>query len=54
MNTNDHSATIDLSRFSERIGNLKRAKDIATGNQFNLEQNLSLGGKYLLVLELLP
>jgi glycosidase len=54
MNTNDHPATIDLSRFAERIGNFKRAKDISTGNEFNLEPNLSLGGKYLLVLELLP
>jgi glycosidase len=54
MNTNDHPATIGLSRFSERIGNFKKAKDIATGNTFQLEDNLSLGGKYLLVLDLLP
>jgi glycosidase len=54
MNTNDHPATIGLSRFSERIGNFKKAKDIATGNTFHLEDNLSLGGKYLLVLDLLP
>ncbi len=52
MNTNDHPATINLSRFSERIKNFQRAKDIATGNEFSLEPTLSMGGKYLLVLEL--
>ncbi|MEO6313530.1 MAG: alpha-amylase family glycosyl hydrolase [Chitinophagaceae bacterium] len=53
MNTNDNATTIDLSRFAERIKNYKRAMDVATGTVFNFENNaLTLGGKYLLVMEL--
>lgn len=52
MNTKDQSATIDLSRFSERIKDFKKAYDVATGAMFNLEPTLSIGGKYLLVMDL--
>jgi glycosidase len=52
MNTNNSSATIDLSRFSERIKDFTKAYDVATGVTFNLEPTLTLGGKYLLVMEL--
>jgi glycosidase len=52
MNTNDQSATIDLSRFSERMSGYTKALDVATGTIFNLEPSLTLGGKYLLVMEL--
>ena len=52
MNTNKNAATIDLSRFSERMNGFTKAKDVATGNSFNLEPTLSLGGNYLLVLDL--
>ncbi|MGB8192975.1 MAG: glycoside hydrolase family 13 protein [Chitinophagaceae bacterium] len=52
MNTNESNSTIDLSRFSERMNGFTKATDIATGNTFNLEPTLSLGGKYLLVMEL--
>ena len=52
MNTNDQSSTIDLSRFKERIKNFTRAYDVATGVTFNLEPTLTVGGKYLLVMEL--
>ena len=52
MNTNNQSATIDLSRFSERIKNFTKALDVATGVTFNLEPTLTLGGKYLLVMDL--
>ena len=52
MNQNNGSATIDLSRFSERIKNYTKALDVATGVTFNLEPTLSLGGKYVLVMEL--
>ena len=52
MNTNDQSSTIDLSRFKERIRNFTRAYDVATGATFNLETALTVGGKYLLVMDL--
>ncbi len=52
MNTNDHSSVIDLSRFSERMQQFKKAYDVATSTEFNLEKTLSLGGRYLLVMEL--
>jgi glycosidase len=52
MNTKDQSATMDLSRFSERIKDFKKAYDVATGATFNLEPSLSVGGKYLLVMDL--
>ena len=53
MNTNEGQATIGLSRFSERIKDYTKALDVNTGTTFNLENNsLTLGGKYLLVMEL--
>jgi len=52
MNSKDQSATVDLSRFNERIKNFTKAYDVATGTTFNLEPQLSIGGKYLLVMEL--
>jgi len=52
MNTTDQSATIDLSRFAERMNGFTKAYDAATGVTFNLEPKLTLGEKYLLVMEL--
>jgi len=52
MNTNDQSSTIDLLRFKERMRDFKKAYDIATGATFNLAPTLTVGGKYLLVMEL--
>ena len=52
MNTNENAATIDLSRFSERIKDNTKAYDVATGVTFNLEPTLTLGGKYVLVMAL--
>ena len=52
MNTNDQSATIDLSRFSERMKGFTKAVDVSTGKEFSPEPSLTLGGKYLLVLDL--
>jgi glycosidase len=52
MNTTDQSATIDLSRFAERMNGATKAYDVATGVTFNLEPKLTLGGKYLLAMEL--
>ena len=52
MNTRDQPATIDLSRFAERMNGSTKAYDVATGVAFNLEPKLTLGEKYLLVMEL--
>jgi glycosidase len=52
MNTGNQAATIDLPRFSERMQGYTKAYDVATGVTFNLEPKLTLGEKYLLVMEL--
>ena len=52
FNQDDNSKTIDLSRFSERIKDFKKAFDVATSTTFNLEPTLTLGGKYVLVMKL--
>ena len=52
FNQNDGPKTFPLSRFSERIKDHTKALDIATGVTFNLENNLTLGGKYVLVMKL--
>jgi neopullulanase len=52
MNTNNQPSTIDLSRFSERMKGFSKAYDVATGVEFTLQDTLTLGGKYLLVMEL--
>jgi neopullulanase len=52
MNTNDQSSTIDLSRFKERIKDFTKAYDVATGVTFDLQSQLTVGGKYLLVMDL--
>ena len=52
MNQNDGPVTLNLSRFTERMKGFTKAFDVATGNTFNLEPTLTVGGKYLLVMEL--
>ncbi len=52
LNTNENSSTIDLKRFTERIKDFTKAYDVATGNVFELQSTLNVGGKYLLVMEL--
>jgi len=52
MNTKDQSSTIDLSRFKERIKDFTKAYDVATGVTFDLPPHLSVGQKYLLVMNL--
>ncbi|MEO5685357.1 MAG: alpha-amylase family glycosyl hydrolase [Chitinophagaceae bacterium] len=53
MNTNEGPASIDLTRFAERVRDYGKAMDVATGTVFNLDNNsVTLGGKYLLVMEL--
>lgn len=52
FNQDEGPKTIELSRFSERIKDFTRAFDVATGTTFNLESNLTVGGKYVLVMKL--
>ncbi|HWR32978.1 MAG TPA: glycoside hydrolase family 13 protein [Chitinophagaceae bacterium] len=52
MNTNNTSSSIKMDRFAERAGGFTKAYDVATGVTFNLEQTLTVGGNYLLVMEL--
>ena len=52
MNTKNESSTIDLARFTDMIKNYKKAYDVATGVNFDLEPTLTVGGKYLLVMDL--
>ena len=52
MNTSDKPATIDLSKYAERMKGFTKAYDVATGVTFDLEPKLTLGEKYLLVMEL--
>ncbi len=52
MNTNDQPSTIDLSRFKERIKDFMKAFDVATGVTFDLQPQLTVGGKYVLVMDL--
>ncbi len=52
MNTNTTSSTIKMDRFAERAAGFTKAYDVATGVTFNLEQTLTVGANYLLVMEL--
>jgi hypothetical protein len=52
MNVNEFPVTFPLNRFQERMNGFKKAYDVGTGNTFNLQNTISLGGSYLLVLEL--
>ncbi len=52
MNTNSTSSTIKMDRFAERAGGFTKAYDVATGVTFNLEQTLTVGPNYLLLMEL--
>lgn len=52
MNTKDESSTIDVSRFSERVKDFKKAYNVSTGITFDLGPTLTIGGKYLLVMDL--
>jgi glycosidase len=52
VNSTDKPATINLSRFAEKINGFTKAFDVATGTNFNLEPTLTLGGSYVLVMEL--
>lgn len=52
MNTNNYSSTLKMDRFAERSGGFTKAYDVATGVTFNLEQSLTVGPNYILVMEL--
>lgn len=52
MNTDSTTSTIKMDRFAERAAGFTKAYDVATGVVFNLEQTLTVGPNYLLVMEL--
>jgi glycosidase len=52
FNQNVDAKKLDLSRFAERIKDNTKALDIATGTTFHLERDLTVGGKYVLVMKL--
>jgi glycosidase len=52
MNPDSTSSTIEMDRFSERTAGFTKAYDVATGITFNLEQTLTVGPNYMLVMEL--
>jgi glycosidase len=52
LNSNDREAQFSLARFADQIKTATKATDIATGTTFNLEPDMKIGPKYLLVLEL--
>jgi glycosidase len=52
MNTNSQPSTIDMARFAEKMKGFTKAYDAATGTTFTLEPKLTIGEKYLLVMEL--
>lgn len=52
MNVNEQQTSIDLSRYNERIKNYTKALDAATGVTFDLGSKITIGPKYVLVMEL--
>jgi|GEM_PF-4178260 hypothetical protein len=44
--------SIKMDRFAESTGGFTKAYDVATGVVFNVEQTLTVGGNYLMVMEL--
>lgn len=52
LNANDREVKFPLDRFTENMRSATKATDIATGTTFNLEKEMTIGPKYLLVLEL--
>ncbi len=52
LNSKETESVLDLSRFSERIGNFKNAKDVVSGNSVNLGTKIKLPALQLTVLEL--
>jgi glycosidase len=52
MNSNDKEATLDVKRFSEHIKNFTKGREVATDKSFDMNGNITIAKKYLLVLEL--
>ena len=51
LNGTSKSATMEVSRYSEVIGNATKAKDIPTGRYYDLSKNLDLKPRQSLILE---
>ncbi len=52
INNNPEAQTLDLTRFAEGLAGATSGKDIISGEQISLDQNLEVSGKSSLVLEL--
>lgn len=52
LNNNPESQTLDLKRFAEGIKDHKKGKNILTGDEFDLSDQLEIKGKTPLILEL--
>lgn len=52
LNSNDKAATIDLSRFGERLTGFTRGQEVATGKNVPVQGKLTVDGKYMLVVAL--
>jgi glycosidase len=52
INNNPEAQTLDLTRFAEGLAGATSGKDIISGEQISLDENLEVSGKSSLVLEL--
>jgi len=52
INNNTEAQELELSRFAEGLDGNTSGKDVITGKQVNLSNNLSIKGKSSLVIEL--
>lgn len=52
MNTSDKEVQLDPAKYKERVGDFRKALNIATGVTFPLYPTLKVGPRYLLVMEL--
>jgi glycosidase len=52
MNTNDKEMDLDISRFAERTATFRTGKDVIRGGTIKLNDQLKLGAKTLVVLDL--
>lgn len=53
MNSSDKKTHVDLRRFSEHTKGFSSGREVATGDGYNVNETISVPGKYVLVLELL-
>ncbi|WP_442868070.1 cyclomaltodextrinase C-terminal domain-containing protein [Chryseobacterium sp. B21-037] len=52
LNNNKKEQVLDLKRFAESIGTIKKGKDIISGKEFSLQNTITIPAKTSLVIEL--